>query len=175
MWFAVEKGPVLTKGVGQPGGVRVFHIFDDDIMSGTNSRSSFKGNGTRVFRPKHITKTIVARGGWFTVHTYLASGHRFIPLDRNNTYARAGACGTTSLCGKCVRPVKPGTPSPAGSNRPAPELRSQPRTPWGEAPRKAGLPHGVRHCPRRRQTAIGHVRRRAGDQRGLRQPERRAF
>jgi hypothetical protein len=35
-----------------------------------------------VFRPKHLTRTIIAQGGWFTAHKLVGREKGFIPLER---------------------------------------------------------------------------------------------
>jgi FRG domain len=87
LWFAVEKGPAVSKkGVQKRGVVWVFHVFDEDIVTGDGSEPPYNGRRTQVFQPAHIAKTIVAQEGWFTVHKYLVDKTKFIRLENNKTY-----------------------------------------------------------------------------------------
>jgi hypothetical protein len=106
LWFAISK-PAVTDSHGV---VWVFHVPEEDIAD-TGNEDPFKGSRTKLFRPKHITETIVAQGGWFTVHKYVTQRKRFIPLERNSlcksrltkltvpagSFARLGA--ELDLCG----------------------------------------------------------------------------
>jgi hypothetical protein len=78
LWFAVREGPQDGDGV-----VWCFPFSDRDIAN-QRKDSPFTGERTKVFQPKHITKTIAAQDGWFTVHKFLKG--RFIPLESNRAY-----------------------------------------------------------------------------------------
>jgi hypothetical protein len=89
LWFAVERGPVSDEHSGlQPGVVWVFHVFDEDIVTGAGPgpSSPFAGERTHVYQPEHITRTIVAQGAWFTVHKYIPGKQKFVPLENNKVY-----------------------------------------------------------------------------------------
>ena len=87
LWFAVEKEPVvIKKSVRQDGVVWVFHVFDEDIVTGRERGSPFSGKRMQVFQPQHIAKTIVAQDAWFTDHMYLVEKKQFIPLEKNKIY-----------------------------------------------------------------------------------------
>ena len=78
LWFAVREGPQDGDGV-----VWCFPFSETDIAN-QREDSSFAGERTKVFQPKHITKTIAAQDGWFTVHKFIHG--RFIPLENNKAY-----------------------------------------------------------------------------------------
>lgn len=81
LWFAVEQ-PAIDNADGV---VWLFipanedHIQDDEI-------DPLKINETRVFRPKHINKRIIAQHGWFTIHKYNTIKSRFIPMENEKKY-----------------------------------------------------------------------------------------
>lgn len=58
----------------------------DLVISG--KESPFEGRRTKVFQPNHVTRRIVVQGGWFTVHKYIQSKGRFIPLEKNKLYKK---------------------------------------------------------------------------------------
>ena len=92
LWFAVEKPPTVPRLPNQSKSPAVIWAFVPDasdyadVSSGT---SPFSGGRTRVFRPKHIARRIVAQSGWFTVHKYIQDKKGFIPLNRQLLYKKA--------------------------------------------------------------------------------------
>ena len=82
LWFAVERAPVGDA----PGVVWVFQTSEDDHILPEDEASPFAGDRTRVFRPPHITRRIIAQSGWFTAHKYLDHKKRFIALEKNKAY-----------------------------------------------------------------------------------------
>jgi hypothetical protein len=86
LWFAVER-PAQAR---QPGVVWIFESKPSDYVrsdrTGGDNSSPFTGRRTRIFRPRHITRRIIAQSGWFTVHKYLPEKKRFIALDENRLY-----------------------------------------------------------------------------------------
>jgi hypothetical protein len=78
LWFAVERPPIENG----PGVVWIFKPPSKDFVVPDRKSDPFKGEKTTVFQPNHITRRIVAQGGWFTVHKYLASKSKFIPLEK---------------------------------------------------------------------------------------------
>jgi len=84
LWFAVEK-PALNQG---PGVVWIFDTENTDYADPDGGEDPFSGHQTRLFRPRHITPRIIAQMGWFTVHKYLGSEKRFLPLERNKVYKK---------------------------------------------------------------------------------------
>ena len=83
-WFAVER-PAVDDG---PGVVWVFDTKKTDYVSRDAKSTPFSGVRTAVFRPRHITRRIVAQSGWFTVHKYLEDQKRFIALEKNTLYSK---------------------------------------------------------------------------------------
>lgn len=84
LWFAVRENP----GSGQFGVLWIFPVSNDDIVAKQETEKPFGGERTMVFRPKHLTKTIVAQSGWFTVHKYMKERREFIPFEQNKLYKR---------------------------------------------------------------------------------------
>jgi hypothetical protein len=82
LWFAVKDEPED----GKHGVLWVFNVPDQDIVADQNKANPFKSKRTKVFRPKHIIKTIAAQGGWFTVHKYMEDEGRFIPFENIAAY-----------------------------------------------------------------------------------------
>lgn len=68
LWFAVRE-PASEKGL-KPGVVWVFNPDDEDYADPDGSVEPYEVKKTTVFRPKHVTRRIVAQAGWFTVHRY---------------------------------------------------------------------------------------------------------
>lgn len=92
LWFAVENPadtPCPPKQSKPPAVVWVFHPTGDDYVNELSSASPFSGERTRVFRPKHIARRIIAQSGWFTVHKYIRSKKGFLALERMSRYKRA--------------------------------------------------------------------------------------
>jgi FRG domain len=82
LWFAVKK-PATN---GKDGVVWAFAPAPEDYVSSV-SESPFETEGTRIFKPKHISKRIVAQNGWFTVHQYKAAESRFVVMEKNERYS----------------------------------------------------------------------------------------
>jgi hypothetical protein len=82
LWFSVRKEAESRK----PGALWVFRVSGQDIIKSGTADDPRKGERTQVFQPRHIAKTIVAQGGWFTVHKYMSDEKSFIPLDNNKLY-----------------------------------------------------------------------------------------
>src|SRR5262249_11833824 len=67
LWFAVRESPDKERK-GKDGVLWVFHVPEQDMVVDQRASNPFKAKRTKVYRPKHLTRTIVAQGGWFTVH-----------------------------------------------------------------------------------------------------------
>jgi len=86
LWFAVNRPPEEDKnGDSKPGVVWAFFAERRDFV--TPSLRPFDVTRTRVFQPKHVSERIVAQSGCFTVHKYMEDEERFIPFERNRSYA----------------------------------------------------------------------------------------
>jgi hypothetical protein len=89
LWFSVEKPaetpcpPDLPK---PPAVVWVFDSSKEDHVQESSKASPFSGERTRVFRPKHIARRIIAQAGWHTVHKYIHDRKGFVPLERQSRY-----------------------------------------------------------------------------------------
>ncbi len=77
LWFAVQG-----RSKGQLGVVWVFDVPLEDVVGSGAKPGPFRGPRTQAFRPRHLTRTIVAQGGWFTVHKYLEEQSKFLPLEQ---------------------------------------------------------------------------------------------
>ena len=64
LWFAVEK----PANGDEDGVVWIFTPDGKDHVPDAERADPFKSDRTRVYRPKHINRRIVAQNGWFTVH-----------------------------------------------------------------------------------------------------------
>lgn len=83
LWFAVKKPPEDDKN----GVLWILKIPPNGIEKISNQDSDpFQCNMTKVFRPNHITRRIVAQSGWFTVHKYTREDKCFVPLEVNKNY-----------------------------------------------------------------------------------------
>ncbi len=49
--------------------------------------SPFNQQTTKVYRPNHITKRIIAQNGWFTLHKFVGKEDKpFVPLEENQNF-----------------------------------------------------------------------------------------
>jgi len=86
LWFAVKDPPIKNnKGELQNGVVWAFSPDESHYIDTTKVTSPLTITKTMLFKPKHITKRIVAQSGFFTVH-YRSSDGKFIPLEKNKKY-----------------------------------------------------------------------------------------
>ncbi len=83
LWFAVCNPPAHNQNYGV---VWVFQTEDKYFAPPTSDAKPFSGKRTQVFRPRHISRRIMAQSGWFTVHKYVSEHKRFIPLQINTAY-----------------------------------------------------------------------------------------
>lgn len=81
LWFAVRESSEEEKD----GVIWLFPFSEDDIAD-QDHESPFELGRTKVFQPRHITKTFVAQSGWFTVHKYMEEKSKFIALEDNKRY-----------------------------------------------------------------------------------------
>ena len=87
LWFAVNQPPVKGGRKSLPGVVWALVPGRSDYAVVSTKHSPFKVERTKVFRPKHMTTRLVSQAGWFTVHKYMRTKKRFLPLEKNKTYA----------------------------------------------------------------------------------------
>jgi hypothetical protein len=82
LWFAVERpAPASVSAV-----VWMFQPEPRDFIQPTSEQDPLAIERTRVFRPRHLTRRIVAQSGWFTAHKYMDTKSKFIPLESNRAY-----------------------------------------------------------------------------------------
>jgi hypothetical protein len=82
LWFAVRN-----EAEGERDSVLwVFRPPEEDVVGDQEKLDPFKSKRTKVFRPKHLIRTIAAQGGWFTVHKYVEKEKRFIPFEKIAAY-----------------------------------------------------------------------------------------
>lgn len=74
LWFAVRCPPIN----GESGVVWAFETRPKDYVDPKRDRSPFRVERTLVFRPRHITRRIIAQSGWFTVHKFLEESGRLL-------------------------------------------------------------------------------------------------
>jgi hypothetical protein len=82
LWFTVES-PAINEASGV---VWMFQVEEKDFVKPGDKSEPFAGDRTRVFRPRHITRRIIAQSGWFTSHKYLDDKEKFIALELNKRY-----------------------------------------------------------------------------------------
>lgn len=86
LFFAVERPPEPTA----QGVVWMFEVAATDYLnedSQDRRMNPFDVDRTRVFRPRHISRRIVAQAGWFTAHKFTEKQEsQYIPLERNTRY-----------------------------------------------------------------------------------------
>jgi hypothetical protein len=84
LWFATSR-PAVN---GEDASVWILEHDGGDVVSPDTTTSPWNIDtlGTRVFRPSHVTRRIIAQNGWFTIHKFLAKG-RFVALNHNSRYS----------------------------------------------------------------------------------------
>lgn len=86
LWFAVNRTPVKEGGRLQPGVVWILVPKPTDYA--VLFTNPFKIDRTKIFRPKHIAERLVTQAGWFTIHKFMKTQNRFIPLEKNAAYSK---------------------------------------------------------------------------------------
>ena len=85
LWFAIEK---TTTEFFSPV-VWIFKPSKDDFVNSISQKNPFEiKEGTRIFRPRYITKRIIAQQGLFTIHKYIAENQSFVPMEENSRYRK---------------------------------------------------------------------------------------
>jgi len=87
LWFAVKRSPMKEKGKVYPGVVWVLVPKPSDYAFASVKENPFKVDRTKIFRPKHIAARLVTQAGWFTVHKFMKTQDRFIPMESNKAYS----------------------------------------------------------------------------------------
>jgi len=80
LWFAVQR-PAKP---GDRGVVWFFEAADADYWDPEQSVGPLEIRRTWVFRPRLLTRRIIAQSGWFTAHKFTESRQQnYVPLERN--------------------------------------------------------------------------------------------
>jgi hypothetical protein len=83
LWFAVER-PCQKKATGV---VWFFEAADDDYLAEGENVGPLDIDKTRVFRPRHLTRRIIAQSGWFTAHKYIETKeNKYVALETNRRF-----------------------------------------------------------------------------------------
>lgn len=77
LWFAIGNEQTAADAVVWALDVQDDHQIPRDEALG----DPFSLKRTRVFRPSHVTRRIVAQDGWFTAHWYIERQNKFVALD----------------------------------------------------------------------------------------------
>lgn len=85
LWFCVRKPPKKDKKGLIDGVVWLFKPSPEDFLKFPTNESPYEQGPTRIFRPRTITRRIMAQSGVFTCHKRTSDG-RFIKLESNNAY-----------------------------------------------------------------------------------------
>lgn len=88
VWFAVENGGKDYDGKPQNAVVWLLKTQKNDFIEREKQPDvgPLDNHKTRIYRPRAVTRRIVAQGGLFTVHMFQVKKSKFIPLDDNNAY-----------------------------------------------------------------------------------------
>lgn len=86
LWFAIEKPPLTMNGAQCSGILWAFKPETNDFIDNPKLEDPFQISPTKVFRPKHLTRRIIAQSGWFTAHAYNIKNKSFVPLEKNQKY-----------------------------------------------------------------------------------------
>jgi FRG domain len=115
LWFCVGHGPARTKiGDMKDGVVWIFKTRVTDFCPPDSSGDPFRQKRTLIFRPRFVSRRIMAQSGLFTCHR-MSGDDGFVELTRHREYKtrlikvvipgfefssireQLGACGATSL------------------------------------------------------------------------------
>jgi hypothetical protein len=86
LWFCVGRGPARTKiGDMEDGVVWIFKTNVDDFVPSDAPGDPFSQKRTRIFRPRFVSRRIMAQSGLFTCHKMIGEDG-FIELAKNKEY-----------------------------------------------------------------------------------------
>lgn len=86
LWFCVRNPPKYDKkGKIVDGVVWLLKSVPEDFITFPTDESPYKPGRTRIFRPRTITRRIMAQSGVFTCHKRTSDG-RFVKLESNTAY-----------------------------------------------------------------------------------------
>lgn len=87
IWFAVQGPPEQGKSRPLDAVVWLLKTRTEDFIDEATREKPFDKGGTKIFRPRFVTRRIAAQGGVFTVHRMSENG-AFVPADRNRHFSR---------------------------------------------------------------------------------------
>jgi len=85
LWFCVEQSPVIDKSGFNDGVVWIFKTTKEDFVDFQTDENPYSPSRTRIFRPRFISRRIMAQSGLFTCHKRTKEGS-FVPLEKNKNY-----------------------------------------------------------------------------------------
>jgi len=86
LWFCVKKPPKIDKkGERLDGVVWLLKTDKEDFISFPTAESPLHPSKTRIFRPRLVSRRILAQDGVFTCHKRRSNG-TFVPLESNAEY-----------------------------------------------------------------------------------------
>jgi FRG domain len=86
LWFCVRKPPKNDeKGKPIDGVLWLLKSSPDDFITFPTKESPYEPGRTRIFRPRTITRRIMAQNGVFTCHKRTSDG-KFVRLESNSAY-----------------------------------------------------------------------------------------
>lgn len=88
VWFAVENEGKDHQGKPQNAVVWLLKTQNVDFINIGSQQdiSPLDNRKTRIYRPRAVTRRIVAQGGLFTVHMFQKAKKNFLPLEENSRY-----------------------------------------------------------------------------------------
>ena len=88
LWFCVRHPPMSGKaGKRLDGVVWILKSLPEDFVPLDGHESPYRPGRTRIFRPRAITRRILAQSGVFTCHKRTSDG-RFVPLESSKVYKK---------------------------------------------------------------------------------------
>ncbi len=86
LWFCVERGPARKKNRDMLNGVVwILKTRVDDFVPSDQPGDPFHQERTRIFRPRFVSRRIMAQSGLFTCHKMIRDGD-FVAFDKNREY-----------------------------------------------------------------------------------------
>jgi len=66
--------------------VWMLRINRDEIVVPKKNLDPFNQRKTVIFKPNMVSPRLIAQSGWFSVHKYMTTKDKFIPLENNSSY-----------------------------------------------------------------------------------------
>lgn len=86
LWFSVKNPPKKNaEGLELDGVVWLLKTMADDFIEFPPDESPYSPTKTRIFRPRSVSRRILAQAGFFTCHKRMRTG-KFIALEKNKAY-----------------------------------------------------------------------------------------